>query len=174
MLRLALMRHAKSDWDDAALADHERPLAPRGLRDAPRMALWLAQQGFSPDRILCSTALRARQTCEILRENLPSPSRPLLLEGLYEFARMAPLRAAIANHGGDAQALLVIGHNAAIHELALHLAARGPREDMADLSRKFPTAAVALLAFDATGWPQALARRGRLLRFMRPKRLGGS
>lgn len=62
MIRLALVRHAKSDWGDAGLEDHDRPLNDRGARDAPRMAALLAASGFRPDRILSSTALRARTT----------------------------------------------------------------------------------------------------------------
>ena len=64
MIRLALVRHAKSDWGDPRLDDHDRPLNDRGLRDAPRMARRLAETGFRPDVILSSTALRARTTAE--------------------------------------------------------------------------------------------------------------
>ena len=64
MIRLALVRHAKSDWGDPSLDDHDRPLNDRGMRDAPRMARRLAETGFRPDVILSSTALRARTTAE--------------------------------------------------------------------------------------------------------------
>ncbi len=60
MIRLALVRHAKSDWGSPALDDHDRPLNRRGLRDAPAMAARLADSGFVPEVILSSTALRAR------------------------------------------------------------------------------------------------------------------
>jgi phosphohistidine phosphatase len=62
MIRLALVRHAKSDWSDPSLDDHDRPLNDRGLRDGPKMARRLADSGFAPDTILSSTALRARTT----------------------------------------------------------------------------------------------------------------
>ena len=64
MIRLALVRHAKSDWGNPSLDDHDRPLNERGLRDAPRMARALAETGFRPEVILSSTALRARTTAE--------------------------------------------------------------------------------------------------------------
>src|ERR1700744_695336 len=61
--RLVLLRHAKSDWPD--VADHERPLAKRGRRDAPVVGRWLGASGYTPDAVVCSTALRARQTWEL-------------------------------------------------------------------------------------------------------------
>ena len=63
MIRLVLVRHAKSDWANPSIDDHDRPLNARGLRDAPRMARALAGTGFRPEVILSSTALRARTTC---------------------------------------------------------------------------------------------------------------
>ncbi len=171
MRRLLLMRHAKSSWDEPALADHDRPLAPRGLRDAPRMGRWLARKGLLPDRILCSTARRARQTCEAVCAELPAPPEPVILPQLYEFGRIRPLLDAIARHGGEARTLLVIGHNEALHELARHLATSGSEGTMAEMHRKFPTAAVAVLELEGEDWPTALTRRGRLTRFMRPKML---
>src|SRR5215207_4241446 len=70
MIRLALVRHAKSDWGDPALDDHDRPLNDRGMRDAPRMARQLAESGFRADLILSSTALRARTTAEAFAAEL--------------------------------------------------------------------------------------------------------
>ncbi|MGZ8804665.1 MAG: SixA phosphatase family protein, partial [Microbacterium sp.] len=64
MIRLVLVRHAKSDWGNPSLDDHDRPLNDRGVRDAPRMARGLAETGFRPEVILSSTALRARTTAE--------------------------------------------------------------------------------------------------------------
>jgi phosphohistidine phosphatase len=64
MTRLVLVRHAKSDWGDPSIDDHDRPLNDRGMRDAPLMARRLAETGFRPQVILASTALRARVTAE--------------------------------------------------------------------------------------------------------------
>jgi len=60
MKTLYLVRHAKSDWGDPLLDDHDRPLNERGLRDAPAMGHRLAERGVRPDRIVTSTAVRAR------------------------------------------------------------------------------------------------------------------
>ncbi len=135
------------------------------------MGRWLARRGFLPDRILCSTARRARQTCEAVRAELPDPPEPVILPQLYEFGRIRPLLDAIAHHGGDARTLLLVGHNEALHDLARHLAVTGPGDDMSELHRKFPTAAIAVLELDGGDWISALAQRGRLIRMMRPKKL---
>ncbi|HXT88463.1 MAG TPA: histidine phosphatase family protein, partial [Trebonia sp.] len=72
--RLLLLRHAKSDWPD--VADHERPLAKRGRRDAPVVGRWLRTSGYLPDAVICSTAARARQTWELVSAELPSAAPP--------------------------------------------------------------------------------------------------
>ncbi|CAN3702538.1 MULTISPECIES: SixA phosphatase family protein [unclassified Microbacterium] len=64
MIQLILARHAKSDWADEGLDDHDRPLNDRGRRDAPAMARRVVRQGVRPEVLLSSTALRARQTAE--------------------------------------------------------------------------------------------------------------
>src|SRR5439155_14129399 len=61
---LYLLRHAKSSWDDAGLEDHDRPLSPRGRKAAGKMADHLRASGTRPALVLCSSALRARQTLE--------------------------------------------------------------------------------------------------------------
>ena len=64
MKTLLILRHAKSSWKDASLADHDRPLNKRGKRDAPRMGRLLQEQDLVPDRIISSTAKRARNTAK--------------------------------------------------------------------------------------------------------------
>ena len=66
--RLVLLRHAKSAWPD--VADHERPLAKRGRRDAPVVGRWLGASGYVPDAVICSTAARARETWDLASAGL--------------------------------------------------------------------------------------------------------
>ncbi len=63
---LSLLRHAKSTWDDPALPDHERPLAPRGIKAAARISRYLTQEALIPDLVLCSDAVRTRATHALL------------------------------------------------------------------------------------------------------------
>ena len=80
---LALMRHAKSDWADPGLSDHDRPLNRRGRRDAPAMGRWLAQQNFFPELILASSAVRVRETIDGLLSVWSNRPRIAISESLY-------------------------------------------------------------------------------------------
>jgi len=172
MRRLILMRHAKSSWDDPLLDDHDRPLAERGLRDAPRMGAWLRAQGLVPDAALCSTALRARQTCDLALHALGRDVPVKHLPQLYTFSSPQPLLQAIRAHGDGAPTLMLVGHNEAMHELALLLACEGEEKPLKRLKKKFPTAAVAILELDIDEWAALKpGTSGRLRHYIRPKDL---
>ena len=83
MKRLFILRHAKSSWDDEGLPDHERPLAPRGEKAAARIAEHMRGEGIAPELVLCSTALRTRQTLAALLPVLPGDVEILLEDELY-------------------------------------------------------------------------------------------
>lgn len=113
---LTLLRHAKSSWDDDALPDHDRPLAARGLDDAPRMGLRLAARGLEPDLILSSTAARARQTAELVLAGLGGTAELRSDPRIY-LASPGELLAVIAGVGDDIRELMLVGHNPGMTEL---------------------------------------------------------
>jgi phosphohistidine phosphatase len=177
MRRLILMRHAKSSWANPSLRDRQRPLKKRGREDAARIGRHLRARGLLPGRMLLSPARRARETCDHLRRGMgPAASDvpAIIVEGLYEFDSPARLRRHIAAAAGDARCLLVIGHNEAIHELALELSGEGDPALLAMLGEKFPTAAVAVIDLPIDDWrrlaPPAKTR-GRLVHHVRPRSL---
>lgn len=144
MIRLALVRHAKSDWNHAGLADHDRPLNERGLRDAPRMARLLAETGFRPEVILSSTALRARTTAEAFAAELGVAVQ--LDPELYG----APARALLAGAAASAaQSVMVVAHNPGMTVLAERLSGGG--------IAAMPTCAVATFTWDEDDWDVATA-----------------
>jgi phosphohistidine phosphatase len=142
--RLHLLRHAKSSWDDADLADHERPLAPRGLKASRRIAGHVQTAGIAPELVLCSTALRVRQTLAALVPVLAGDVEIRLEDALYGAGRHE-LLARVRAVDDTVSSLLVIGHNPTLHELALFLSGD------ADALERFPTGALASLAL-STGW----------------------
>ena len=73
MKRLWLLRHLKSSWDEPGLADHDRPLAPRGRKAGKRVRQWAAEHDVRPDLVLCSTAVRARATLDLVAPALGAP-----------------------------------------------------------------------------------------------------
>ena len=146
MKHLHLLRHAKSSWDDPDLADHERPLAPRGKKATRRVAEHVRDAGISPDLVLCSTALRARQTLAGLLPVLGGGVDVRIEEGLYG-ASVGDLLARLRAVDDGIAAVLVVGHNPTLHGLALKLTERG------DLLERFPTGALASLTF-TTRWAE--------------------
>jgi phosphohistidine phosphatase len=166
---LYLLRHAKSSWDDAGVEDHDRPLSPRGRKAAGKMAEHLRASGIRPALVLCSSALRARQTLErvapVFGEVVSiKVERPLY--GADEGDLLARLRRVAAS----VQSVMVIGHNPGLQYLALTLAARGSQRDR--LEAKFPTAAVATLRFLESPWKELDRGKAELVELVVPKELG--
>lgn len=174
MKTILLLRHAKSSWDSAALNDHDRPLNKRGERAAALMAVHLAETGPRPDLILCSTAMRTRQTLAPLVKALDVPAPPISLEkDLYlasEDALLSRLRALPA----DVETVLLIGHNDGIGQLAGALAGRGLEPALGQLREKYPTGTLATLRFASGPWSTLGPGACELLAFVRPRDLDGS
>jgi phosphohistidine phosphatase len=171
MRTLLLMRHAKSSWDEPELADLDRPLAARGREAAPRVARWLADHRLIPDLVLGSPARRVRETWELMAPALGGEIACKTLRSLYE-AAPSRLLEALRRVDGDVRTLMLIGHNPALGALAQDLAGDGPRKAIERLRTKFPTAAVAVLAFEIERWAELAAGGGRLKELVRPKDLG--
>src|SRR5262249_33901403 len=122
-----------------------------------------------PDRILCSRALRARQTLELVLPQLPGAPAVAYEEELY-LATPAVLLARLRGLEGGAGGMIV-GHNPGLPSLAVMLAGAGGRADVTALAAKFPTAALAAITFRVRGWGEIAPGSGQLTHFMTPKRL---
>jgi phosphohistidine phosphatase len=169
MLRLLILRHAKSDWGQPGQPDMERPLAPRGERAAALMGRVLSADDLCPDRVLVSPARRTRETLAGVLPGLGRQAPAIVtISGLYE-PPTGNYQAAIAANGGDAHRLLVVGHNPASHATALLFSGKGERMALSDLASKFPTAALAVIDFDADAWTDIQPRSGRLAAFLTPR-----
>jgi phosphohistidine phosphatase len=171
-LRLYLMRHAKSSWDDPGTADFDRPLNERGRRAAAEMGALMAAKGYVPDRILCSNATRAQQTLAGVLGELPTTPEIIHTRGIYE-ADTARLLQLIRTSGSASAALMMIGHNPGIGELAQELAGGGNLAAVGRVQAKFATAALAVLSFTGSRWEEISRGAGRLDAFHTPARHGG-
>ncbi|MFH0517785.1 SixA phosphatase family protein [Streptomyces sp. M41] len=158
--RLVVLRHAKSAWPDG-VADHERPLAPRGRRDAPAAGRILAAVDCLPDLALCSTAVRARETWELASAQWGTPP-PVRLEPRVYAAEVPDLLSVVHEVSPEVETLLLIGHNPGLEELVLDLAGDGLDDTLDEVRTKFPTAAIAVLAWYGATW-RALAPGTALL-----------
>ena len=147
MHRLLLLRHAKSSWDQPDLADHDRPLAPRGRRAAIALGEHLRGLAGRPELVVCSSAARTVETLELIRPGLPAGTSVTIDEALYA-ADEDELLGCVRHLPSTAACVLLIGHNPGIRDLAVMLAGHGDRTARAAIAAKFPTAALAQLAID--------------------------
>jgi phosphohistidine phosphatase len=161
---LYLLRHAKSSWDEPGLADADRPLAPRGRRAARTVAEHVHEEGIAPSLVLCSSALRARQTLAALVGVLPAGVEIRIEDGLYA-ADADELLERLLAVPAETPSALVVGHNPGLHELALLLASAG-----AGLER-FPTGALATLRLPAEDWRELRPHTGELAALVLPREL---
>jgi phosphohistidine phosphatase len=165
-LTLCLLRHGKSDWD-GDLEDRERPLARRGEKAVPRMGEAMMALGLHPDIVLCSSAVRTRQTLELIRPYLSGSAGVRQEDDLY----LAPPSVLLGHvHGlapGFRQAL-IIGHNPGLHALGLDLVRDGPLDSITALARKLPTAGLVVIRFAVPTWADIAAATGTLLHFVTP------
>lgn len=170
------MRHAKSDWSGDHASDHDRPLNDRGIGDAPVMARWIAESGFLPDFVLCSSAKRTQQTALLMNSfwqhsGLPVPSLAIVAD-LYlcsattVFATVRQ-QASLCHESGRErpQNVLVLAHNPGISRAASILAG---------VSIELPTAALAVLRCSSADWSADLTPEVmRCVAEMKPKKLKG-
>jgi phosphohistidine phosphatase len=161
-----LLRHAKSSWKTGA-RDHERPLAGRGRRAAKAIAAHLREQGIEPELVLCSTARRARETLERIEPALGAPT--VLIERELYGAGSGALLERLRGVPDEVRSVMLIGHNPGLQLLALELAR--PAAAVAELEAKFPTAALATLAFSGAGWQGLEPGTADLAGLVRPRDL---
>ena len=167
MKQLYLLRHAKSSWKDNSLPDHDRPLTGRGRRASKAIARHLREQGIEPDLVLCSTARRARETLDRIEPAL-STSTVHVEDDLYAASAPALLER-LRTVPDTIESVMVIGHNPGLQDLALDLARPSPAAR--ELATRYPTAALATLAFQASSWQELASDTAELVGLVRPRDL---
>jgi phosphohistidine phosphatase len=162
MKTLLLMRHAKSSWKDPKLADHERPINKRGRRDAPMMGHILVDRELIPQRILSSSALRARQTAEALANASAYPGDVTYLDELY-MAEAEGYIDVLRELPNEIERVMVIGHNPGVETLLQILSSR---------IESLPTAVIAHLILPIERWSDlSLDTTGDLIDIWIPKEM---
>jgi phosphohistidine phosphatase len=118
MTTLLVLRHGKAGESD--LGDRERELTPRGRRDAKAIAKTIAHRKLSPERIISSSAARALETAKLVARELDFDGPLESLEELY-LAEPERYLSAVARLGGEAERVLLVGHNPGLEQLVEHL-----------------------------------------------------
>lgn len=162
MKRLYVLRHAKSSWDDASLADFDRPLNSRGLASAPLMGRTMAERGYLPDVVISSPAARAATTAKLAAE-AAAIKDPILFEGrIYEASPQTLVRV-ISEIDQNASSAMIVGHNPGIEGLVSFLTG-----ELAAM----PTAALAVIDLEINEWNAASQQSGKLVEIITPKEVG--
>jgi len=173
MRTVFLLRHAKSDWSEAVLKDHDRPLNERGRDAAPKMAAYMRSKRYRPEVVLCSTARRTVETYDLVKGVL-GEAKVKFEEGLY-LAEERQLWERLRWIDDGVQSVMFIGHNPGIEQFANALTASPKRESEEKMHKrmrdKFSTCALAVVKLPIEAWREAKSGTGRLQDFMRPKDL---
>lgn len=159
MKTLYLLRHAKSSWADANLADFDRPLNDRGLDAAPFMGEYIAANNLVPDALLTSPARRAEQTARLVKDTASIPVSIKFDERIYEASPQA-LNQVVSELGDDLNSAMLVGHNPGIEGFIRFLS--GELEPM-------PTASLAVIDLDIEKWSEVAAAKGAVRLVARPK-----
>jgi phosphohistidine phosphatase len=154
MPKLIVLRHAKA-IAGLGLADVDRPLADRGRRDAAATGEWLRENGLVPDRVLCSPAVRTRETTQALALSAKVEFESRIYDNCVD-----TLLALVAETDADIGTLLLVGHNPSVHDLVYELTGGAPEG--------FPTCALAVIEL-AAPWPRTMPRTGTLVSYRTPK-----
>ncbi len=123
MKKLILIRHAKSAWDDPSLADHDRPLGERGLRDAPMMAKRLNKRGIQADLMISSSALRAKETAKFVAKELGYSKDKIVLESSLFHASPHSILKYLRSQDDQDDTILIFGHNPGFTDFVTYLGA---------------------------------------------------
>ncbi len=174
MRRLLLLRHAKTEHDSPSGRDQDRRLDERGHRDAAEIGGWIGRHPPFPNHVMVSPAMRAKQTWEFawaaMKDTVAQPRLEFLPElyGADAAQLLQSIRTAAAT---DPQALMLVGHNPGMHELALALIGSGEPAACQAVHDNLPTSGLAIFDFLSDDWRDVGFRRGHLVLFVSPKLL---
>jgi len=159
---LVLVRHAKSSWDDAQIADRDRPLNKRGQRDAPMMGERLAQRGIDPERIISSPATRALATAQIIAEAIGYPLDEIVIDETLYGAGVGGWLRAIQSLDDELDCAMFFGHNPGLTDLVNHLSL--------DYIDNVPTCGIIELEYAVPSWTQVGRVKPQRAEFDYPKK----
>lgn len=163
MLKLFLLRHGKSSWDDVSLMDIDRPLGKRGLKDAPDMARHFIKEHKKPHLIISSPARRARETAQLFADTIEYKIDNILYDQKIYEASIEELIHIIYKIEDSHEKVMLIGHNPGLTDLANYLTEETHIDNI-------PTCGLFAVGFEAKSWKKIGTKTGRFLFFDFPKK----
>jgi phosphohistidine phosphatase len=167
MRRLLLLRHAKTERAEPGERDRDRKLMARGRADAPVIGAYMARHRLAPDFVLVSPVTRAEETWALVAAALGKPPRVARDTRIYNAGPQTLIE--VIGETRDARALLVVGHNPGLHDLAVQLIASGDVEARERINEKLPTSGLVVIEFPYDDWSRLHRSSGRLERFVSPR-----
>lgn len=168
MKKLYLLRHAKSDWSNLGVSDHDRVLNKRGRKASTLLGYRFREFGLRPDTVVCSTAARARETLDRAMDAGQLDWHVATDPRLYG-ASPDTILTIIHEYGDSADSLMLVGHNPGFADVAKALAGEAKQGMLERLRHKVPTGALITLKFDVNSFRDVRAQSGVLTHFLRPK-----
>jgi phosphohistidine phosphatase len=170
MRRLLLLRHSKTERPEPGQRDRDRKLMPSGRADAPLIGAYMARHRLIPDLVLVSPAQRTLETWELVEAAFSKKPRTIKEDRIYNAT--TDTLADLVRETDDATALLVVGHNPSLHDLATTLIGAGDVEARESLGEKLPTSGLVVIDFPFDDWSKLHEQAGRLERFVTPRSIG--
>lgn len=162
MKTLLLMRHAKSSWKIKDIPDHERPLNKRGRKDAPRMGIILDERELCPQTIIASSAMRSRQTAELVAETSGYSEPITFLDKLY-MAEADEYLAVLGKLSDTIERVLIIGHNPGLETL---------HQILSNRIEALPTGTICHIALPIDKWSDLTSEtEGELIEIWHPREI---
>jgi len=167
---LILMRHSKSSWDNSYKDDFDRPLNSRGRENAQMVAKHIHSWGFKPELTLCSSALRCKQTLELIIPYFPKKMHIRYLDELYLAPEKAILEI-IKSIKLSIDQILVIGHNPGLSDLSQSLIYSSNKKNDYFETQQFPTSAASIFEMSINNWVNFNLSESKIIDFVTPKNL---
>jgi len=164
---LYLLRHAKAESATVKEDDINRKLSARGREACTTIGIYMKTKGYAPSLVLCSPATRTRETLEYVMESA-CISPPHTFEKSIYLATIDKIIDILHCFDDGVDSLMIVGHNPAMHHLALTLAQPESTGLHALLELKYPTGALTVLRFPVNSWQDIMRGEGELLDFMTP------
>ena len=162
-MKLWVIRHAKSSWDDPSQADFDRPLNGRGKKDGKRMVKWMREQSLRPSRLISSDAVRARATTEFVRNGYEIEAHNVHFDHRLYLAEPETMLDVLKELSDDCASVGLVGHNPGSTEFVNAMVGDGVVDEL-------PTFAVALLELPG-GWADASFGNASFVALQTPKKL---
>ena len=165
---LLVLRHAKSSWDTPAPSDFERPLAKRGRKDAPRIGAYLRERDLIPDHVLCSTAVRAKETVVAVLEGAGEDAGAVRFVTEIYHGGLGTLLELLGGSPQEFRRVMLVGHNPDLESLVGLLS--GEKVSPTTSGKAFPTGALAHFRMPED-WTTLARGSGELVTLVRPREL---